>query len=46
LPEAIHKSDERKKMKVKPLDTAKKDKKHPTSNKGISVTRASAELIF
>ena len=46
MAETIRNEKEAKKTKAKAPGLTKKDKKHQTSNLHISVTAASAELIF
>ena len=46
IAETIQNEKEEKKSKAEAPDLTKKDKKHQTSNLHISVTAASAELIF
>ena len=46
MAETIRKEHEEKKTKVKAPVMTKQDKKHQTSNNDISVTAASAALIF
>ena len=46
MAETIRNEKEEKKTKAKAPGLTKKDKKHQTSNLHISVTAASAELIF